>query len=110
MEDCVDIVVVLAVLEEIFAGERGLICEERDLDRANRRVERRRRSRIGLAGVLGGHDGQVSYRLTARASSGVGRGFGVYSGIWTPLLSVAIQWVGLSDQKLERTSCHVTPI
>jgi hypothetical protein len=58
---------------------------------------------------LGGHDGQVSYRLTARTTSGVGRGFGVYSGIWTPLSRVAIQWVGFGDQKLERTSWHVTP-
>ena len=110
MEDCVDIVVVLAVLEEVFAGERGLVCEERDMDRANRRVERRRRSGIGLAGVLGGHDGQGSYRLTARATSGLGRGFGTYPGIWTPLLSVAIQMVDFSDQKLEQTSWHVTRI
>lgn len=71
VKDCAGIVVVLAVLKEVFAGERGLVCEERELDGANRCVERRRRSGIGLAGVLGGHDGQVSYRFTARATSEV---------------------------------------
>lgn len=86
MEDCIRIVVVLAVLEEVFAGERGLVCEERDLDRANRRVERGRRSGIGLAGVLGGHGGQVSYRLMARATSkGRARSLSVFGDTDTPL-------------------------
>lgn len=86
MEDCVDVVVVLAVLEEVLAGERGLVCEERDLDRANRRVECGRRSGIGLAGVLGGHCGQVSYPLTARATSeGRARSWSVFWDMDTPL-------------------------
>lgn len=75
MEDCIGIVVVFAVLEEVLAGKRGLICEERDLDGANRRVERGRRSGIGFASVLGGHYGQVSCRLTACVTGGLERGF-----------------------------------
>lgn len=57
MEDRVDIVVVFAVLEEVLASERGLVGEELDMDRANRRIERCRRGGIGLGGVLCGHIG-----------------------------------------------------
>lgn len=107
MEDCVDIVVVLAVLEEVLAGERGLVCEERDLDRANRRVECGRRSGIGLAGVLGGHDGQVSYRLTARATSeGRARSWGVFGDMDTPL--ECCDFNGLVSLIKARKKRHVT--
>lgn len=107
MEDCVGIVVVLAVLEEVLAGERGLACEERDLDRANRRVERGRSSGIGLTGVLGGHNGQVSYRLTARATSeGRARSWSVFGDMDTPLESYdSMGWFSPIKARKKR---HVT--
>lgn len=55
MEYCTGIVVVLAMLEEVLAGERGLVREQSNVNGPDGRIQSGRRGGIRLTGVLGGH-------------------------------------------------------
>lgn len=56
MEYCAGIVVILAVLEEILAGERSLVREEGDMNGPDGGVQSGGRGGIRLTGILGRHD------------------------------------------------------